>query len=120
MRGALNLRNVHVLRHVRVNELIDGEMLADDVRSIRGTLLCARGHEVTPSMRARLKSYIANVGIQGPIAIFVSADVAAETFGEEGRPASASTKSLEEPNWADLWESGVDVEQPLEFHSDGT
>ena len=71
LRSFLEIAEVDVIRLVKVSELIDGTILADDVKSISGALLCARGQEVTPPMRARLKSYVANVGVQTPIKIFV-------------------------------------------------
>ena len=92
LRGALNIQDVHVLRRVRVHEMVDGAVLADDVRSIHGTLLCARGQEVNPSMRARLKSYLTNVGVQGPIKILVSADEAWR-FPESGMEAEPGPKT---------------------------
>jgi response regulator RpfG family c-di-GMP phosphodiesterase len=63
-----------VVRRFNFSELPDGVVLAEDVVSIRGTLLCAKGQEVTPSIRARLKNYVFTVGVQGPIKVFVSAD----------------------------------------------
>lgn len=74
LRQMLKVREVHVIRRVRLHDLYDGAILADDIRSIRGTLLCAKGQEISPSMRARLKNYLINVGIQTPIKIFVSVD----------------------------------------------
>jgi response regulator RpfG family c-di-GMP phosphodiesterase len=71
LRKVLGAPEVRVVRHVQIHGLVDGAVLADDVRSIRGTLLCARGHEVTPSLRARLTSYAATVGIHGSIRILV-------------------------------------------------
>ncbi|OHB67422.1 MAG: hypothetical protein A2V70_17360 [Planctomycetes bacterium RBG_13_63_9] len=71
LRAVLEIPDVHVIRRVRVCELVDGSILADDVLSINGTLLCAKGQEVTPSMRARLAVYVANVGIKEQIKLFV-------------------------------------------------
>lgn len=106
LRSALNIRDVHVLRHVRVHEMVDGAILADDVRSIRGTLLCARGQEITPSMRARLKSYVANVGIHGLIGIFVPIDEASRRPWDKRGPGGELRQSAGEPNWADLRNAG--------------
>lgn len=69
--AVLEVSEIYVIRTVRVSELRDGMILADDVRSIYGTLLCAKGQEVTASMRARLKNYVANVGLQAPIRVLV-------------------------------------------------
>jgi hypothetical protein len=59
-----------VVRQVHLKALFDGAVLADDVYSLSGILLCAKGQEVTPSMRMRLRNYYINVGIQMPIKIF--------------------------------------------------
>jgi len=125
LRNVLNIRDVHVLRHVRIHEMVDGAILADDVRSLRGTLLCARGQEITPSMRARLRNYLVNVGIQGPIGVFVSIDEASRSPetprvpGDEKKPKRASHKSSEEPNWADLCPSDDQEQLPeSQIHRD--
>ena len=119
LRRALNIKSVHVLRHVRVHEMIDGAVLADDVRSIRGTLLCARGQEITPSMRARLKRYVANVGVQGPIGIFVPAETASHVPSADRHANRGSPKSSEEPNWADLCASDNDLRHLLDPDPNG-
>jgi len=74
----LAVERVHVIRRVPVAGLIDGAILAEDVLSIRGTLLCAKGQEVTPTMRARLNNYCANVGVQTPIKLFVPIELLSE------------------------------------------
>ncbi|MBN1908943.1 MAG: response regulator [Pirellulales bacterium] len=80
LRQALRITEAHVVRRLKVSELIDGMVLADDVKSINGTLLCARGQEVTSSMRARLKTYVANVGLKDLAKVFVPLDLAEEMF----------------------------------------
>mgnify|MGYP005854966509 CR=1 FL=1 len=82
LRDVLHIEVVHVVRRVRVHELFDGAILADDVRSIKGTLLCAKGQEVTASMRVRLRNYVVNVGIQTPIKIFVPVEMAHDAPAE--------------------------------------
>ena len=62
---------VHPIRAVRVDDLADGMILAEDVRSIRHTLLCTKGQEVTAAVRFRLKNYMVNVGLAGPVRVFV-------------------------------------------------
>ena len=76
LKNALEITGTHVIRRVQVSTLMDGMILAEDVESLRGTLLCARGQEVTRSMRARLRNYAANVGIQTPIRVFVPIEFA--------------------------------------------
>lgn len=62
---------VHLVRSVRTSDLVDGMILAEDVRSIRHTLLCTKGQEVTAAVRFRLKNYMVNVGLAGPVKVFV-------------------------------------------------
>ena len=71
LRKTLAIAEIQVVREARVHDLIDGAIVANDVLSLHGTLLCAKGQEVTPSLRARLKNYVANAGIQGSIKIMV-------------------------------------------------
>jgi response regulator RpfG family c-di-GMP phosphodiesterase len=65
------IETAHTVRVVRVNDLVDGMVLAEDVRSIRQTLLCTKGQEVTAAVRLRLKNYMVNVGLAGPVKVFV-------------------------------------------------
>jgi hypothetical protein len=69
--NVLHVEHACVIRQVKVAQLADGMYLADDVRTIQGTLLCAKGQEMTASMRARLRNYVANVGLSSPIKVFV-------------------------------------------------
>jgi response regulator RpfG family c-di-GMP phosphodiesterase len=80
LHNVMKIADMRVLKRVHLNELVDGVVLADDIRSNSGTLLCAKGQEVTPSMRARLRNYAVNVGIQMQIKIF--APVSVETIPE--------------------------------------
>jgi response regulator RpfG family c-di-GMP phosphodiesterase len=70
LRNIKKITDMQVIQCLHINELYDGAVLADDIRSIRGTLLCTKGQEVTPSMRARLHNYFTNLGIQTQIKIF--------------------------------------------------
>ncbi|HEY4761786.1 MAG TPA: HD domain-containing phosphohydrolase [Thermoguttaceae bacterium] len=74
LRNVMKITVAHVLRRVRLDELFDGVVLADDVRSIKGMLLCSKGQEVTHSMRVRLRNYDVNMGVRMPIKIFVPVD----------------------------------------------
>lgn len=89
LRKALNIDQAHTIRRCRVSDLVDGALLADDVVSTHGTLLCGKGQEVTPAIRIRLRNYAVNVGIPRPIKIFVPVALAYEPSGEDG---------LEEPD----------------------
>jgi len=92
LREILDIRQVHVVRRMNVQMLPEGAILADDIRSINGTLLCARGQEVTPSMRAKLRNYVANVGVQSPIRVFMPADLADEVQ-RRGNTSETLTRS---------------------------
>ncbi|MDY0165212.1 MAG: response regulator [Thermoguttaceae bacterium] len=63
-----------VIRQVHASQLTDGMFLAEDVRTMQGTLLCAKGQEMTPSMRARLRNYVVNLGLSSPIKVFARTD----------------------------------------------
>ena len=76
LRQVVNVKRAHVVREVKVHRLVDGMLLARDVATMQGTLLCAKGQEVTPALRVRLRDYVSNVGIRGPIEVFVPADMA--------------------------------------------
>ena len=78
LREVLQVTEIHALQRVNVSGVVDGMVLADDIKSINGTLLCARGQEVTASLRARLRNYVANVGIQTPIKVFTREDMLEE------------------------------------------
>ena len=54
MHGRASGREV---REVAVSGLKVGMVFAEDVRLASGMLLIARGHEVTPSLMARLENY---------------------------------------------------------------
>jgi len=69
LQASLSIEHVPPIRKVRVHDLIDGTVVADDVMALDGTVLCARGQEVTPSLRARLRNYLGNIGIQASILI---------------------------------------------------
>jgi response regulator RpfG family c-di-GMP phosphodiesterase len=72
----LSITNAQVIRRVNVSQLVDGLILADDIRANTGTLLCAAGQHITSSMQSRLKNLLINVGIQSPIRVFVPLELA--------------------------------------------
>jgi response regulator RpfG family c-di-GMP phosphodiesterase len=65
-----------VVRRVKVAGLIDGMALADDIRTLSGTLVCTRGQEINRSMRLRLRNYMINIGIQSTVRVFVPTEMA--------------------------------------------
>ncbi len=83
----LRIERTCVIRQVKVSQLGDGMILAEDVRTMQGTLLCAKGQEMTPSMRARLRNYVANIGIGSPIKVFVRTDALNEAVPPALEPA---------------------------------
>ncbi len=91
LKRALEISEEYAVRELRVNQLADGMILAEHVRSIHGTLLCPKGQEITPAVRHRLRNYMVNVGIQGPIRVFVRfRDVLdGETSQPETEPVSS-------------------------------
>ena len=112
LRNVMHIEEVQVVRTVRIHDLFDGAILADDVRTIKGTLLCAKGQEVTPSLRARLRNYVTNFGLEAPIKIFVPAKVA-ERFadeeegerpiGKKAAPAEKGDPKADAVSFANLW-----------------
>jgi response regulator RpfG family c-di-GMP phosphodiesterase len=80
LQKALNVTQAHVIREAKLDQLRDGMILAADLKSAQGTLLCARGAEVNPALRMRLRNYACNLGFRGSIKVFVPLDQApAET-----------------------------------------
>ena len=88
LKRVLALSGVQTVKEVRVVDLADGTVLAEDVRSINGTLLCAKGHEVNAAVRLRLRNYMVNVGISGPVKVFVRAADGAANAEEHAVGAS--------------------------------
>jgi response regulator RpfG family c-di-GMP phosphodiesterase len=88
LRALVGIPQAYVIRQVRVDHVPVGAVLADDVRSLGGTMLCAKGQEVTAWVRARLRGYATSVGIAGPIRIFVPVEESSG-FPAEAAPSSA-------------------------------
>ncbi|MDQ3818403.1 MAG: response regulator [Acidobacteriota bacterium] len=59
------------VQYVRVSELRQGMILADDVMLTNGFLLIAKGQEVTISLCVRLENFLARGGIREPVKVFV-------------------------------------------------
>jgi len=71
LRKILDIQEEYIVREVRVSDLVDGWILADNIHSVHGTLLCSKGQPITPPIRLRLRNYAVNVGIGRPIRVFV-------------------------------------------------
>lgn len=84
----LAITATYTVREARISELADGMILASDVRSVQGTLLCAKGQELTHAMRLRLANYCINVGVSGPVRIFVPIETA-DYYTERNSAAAA-------------------------------
>ncbi|TWT42899.1 response regulator [Botrimarina hoheduenensis] len=63
---------------VELNELIDGMHLVEDLKTTTGMVLVAKGHDVTASLRSRLKSYAETHELHLPMRVVVSSDLADE------------------------------------------
>lgn len=81
LQKVLNLSQVCVVREMKVSDLVDGLVLADNVYSVNGTLLCSKGQQITPAIRFRLRNYAVNVGIARPIRVFVPSSPFPERCG---------------------------------------
>ncbi len=58
-------------RIVRVNELVDGMVLAQDIRFLDGRTFVARGYEVNRTLRERIKNFSQKPGIEEPVRVTV-------------------------------------------------
>lgn len=57
---------------ISASEVQLGMTLADDVKTLRGMLLIARGQEVTPSLFERIRNFSSAVGLKEPIRVIRS------------------------------------------------
>ena len=60
---------------VAVDELSNGMIFAEEVRSTSGLLLLAKGQHVTPSLKLRLRNIVTNGGLTGPVRVIIPAGV---------------------------------------------
>jgi response regulator RpfG family c-di-GMP phosphodiesterase len=93
LQKALNVTGTHVIREVALDGLRDGAILAADLKSIQGTLLCAKGTEVTRVLRLRLRNYACNLGFRGPIKVYMPLDQANPSAPLLDREQAASGKT---------------------------
>ena len=52
-------------------ELVDGMILAEDVRIMDGRMLVARGYEVNRTLLERIKNFSEKPGIKEPVRVIV-------------------------------------------------
>lgn len=57
---------------LRLGEVQEGMVFADEVRTRSGVLLIARGHEVTPTLLEKIRNLSPGIGVQEPIRVIVS------------------------------------------------
>jgi response regulator RpfG family c-di-GMP phosphodiesterase len=81
----VDLEGTQEVRFVKVEELAQDMILADDVKTASGTLLIAKGQEMTPSIKLRLVNNKRTRGLREPIKVSV------QTKGR--RPTSVTSSS---------------------------
>ncbi len=59
-------------------------IIASDLRSKQGTVLCVKGQEVTRALRFRLRNYSMNSGLEGSIEVLMAVDVESPDRVAEG------------------------------------
>jgi response regulator RpfG family c-di-GMP phosphodiesterase len=71
LEAAVGVDEAFELREVRLRELAPHMLLAADVRTIDGTLVVAKGQEVTPSLYQRLKNFASRRPLIEPIRVLM-------------------------------------------------
>jgi len=89
LKRVLAIEDAHIIKELRVHDLEDGMVLAEDVLSINGTMLCAKGQEINAGVRYRLRNYLVNVGIKGPIKVFIPLQSEQRGVRESGSDGNA-------------------------------
>jgi hypothetical protein len=67
-----------VVRVLRVRDLCPGMVLEEDIRTVTGGLVLAKGHEVSFALIERLRSYRQRVGVVEPFRGLVQGEGTAE------------------------------------------
>jgi response regulator RpfG family c-di-GMP phosphodiesterase len=65
-------------RTVKTNELVDGMILAPDIRFLDGRIFVGRGYEVNLTLRERIKNFSQRPGLQEPVKVTVPAKLVLE------------------------------------------
>ena len=81
-------------RDVRITELTDAMIIADDVRAVTGLLLVSRGQEASRSLRERLHNFARHVGVQEPIRVLVPTGPEPNTTSPAAAAAGAPRRNL--------------------------
>lgn len=72
-----------VVRVLRVRDLCPGMVLEEDIRTVTGSLVLAKGHEVSFALIERLRSYGQRVGVVEPFRVLVQVEDAEAIHEEE-------------------------------------
>jgi response regulator RpfG family c-di-GMP phosphodiesterase len=70
-RGGAEKESKSVVRELLIRDLRTGMLFAEDVRTVKGLLLIARGYEVTVSLTERIRNFSAEVGVREPIRVII-------------------------------------------------
>jgi len=73
LESVAGLESLFELREIQLKELSVHMVLAADVRTTDGTILVAKGQEVSQSLCQRLANFARNRGVQEPIKVLVPA-----------------------------------------------
>jgi CheY-like chemotaxis protein len=65
------------LKEMRISELTEHLVLADDVIATNGTLLVAKGHEINASLQLRLENFLARGNVEDSVKVFVARETPA-------------------------------------------
>lgn len=83
-----DLRRVEEIRFLKVEELVPGMILADDVKTTSGVLVVKGGQQVIPSMQMRLINYKKTMGVTEPLKVIVPENLKVDD------PRSVATSSI--------------------------
>jgi response regulator RpfG family c-di-GMP phosphodiesterase len=75
------------IRSVRTESLTSSMILAENVMTRAGTLVIAKGQEVTPWVKIRLKNFSKNVGIREPFKVLIPIEKKGGPSGSPGSPS---------------------------------
>jgi len=89
---ALAITNVQVVRRIKMTALVDGLVLAEDIRTSSGTLICAKGQEITRAIRLRLRNSWTNLDIPAAVKVFMPVQLADQITFQEGWQDFAKTE----------------------------
>lgn len=79
--AVLHARSRYVVKAVDVTDLSPGMILAEDVKSLDGTLLLAKGRQITQPIVERLLGVARVYGLSGPLRVLVSMETVLDQPG---------------------------------------